>query len=166
MTDKRDERRYGRPRALATFVPRLTRPVLRGFSRAEATLLMDWEEIVGPEIAPFTQPIKLTFPKRDERLEATLHLRVDPAMAQDLQHSGDLLVERINTHFGYSLIARLRLQQAPVTSRQRRPPLGLVSELPPERAQGLQKRLSNIEDPGLREALERLARAVASRKTP
>src|SRR5690625_950874 len=152
MTDKRDERRCGRPRALATFVPRLARPVLRGFSRAEATLLMDWEEIVGPEIAPFTQPIKLTFPKRDERLEATLHLRVDPAMALDLQHSGDLLVERINTHFGYSLIARLRLQQAPVRARKRRAPLSAPPPLPPERAGALQMQLAAVDDQDMSKA--------------
>lgn len=160
MSGARGDRRSRSPQALARFVPKLTRAALRGFSRAEAALLTDWDEIVGPQVAVYTQPIKLTFPKRDERLNATLHLRVHPGMALDLQHSGDLLAERVNTHFGYALVARLRLLQAPLHMRPQRPPLQAIPDLPPERATALQQQLSVIDDSGLREALERLARAV------
>ncbi|HLS68695.1 MAG TPA: DciA family protein [Kiloniellales bacterium] len=164
MRRQREDRLFKGPRALANLVPKLTRPALRGFSRAEAALLTDWEEIVGAQVSTYTQPVKLSFPKRAERREATLHLRVDPSMALDLQHSGDLLVERINTHFGYSLVARLRLQQAPVRARKRRAPLSAPPPLPPERAGALQKQLAAIDDQDLREALERLARAMRSGK--
>lgn len=160
MSGFRADRRSRSPQALARFVPKLTRPALRGFSRAEAVLLTDWEEIVGRQVAGYTQPVKLTFPKRDERLNATLHLRVHPAMALDLQHSGDLLAERINTHFGYALVARLRLVQAPLHRRKERQPLRLPPDLPPERAEVLEQQLTGIDDGDLREALERLARAV------
>lgn len=166
MSGTREDRRSRSPQALARFVPKLTRPALRGFSRAEAALLTDWEEIVGQQVATYTQPIKLTFPKRHERLRATLHLRVHPAMALDLQHSGDLLAERVNTHFGYALVERLRLVQAPLRTRTQRQPLQAAPALPPERANALQQRLSAIDDTGLREALERLARAVHGGKPP
>ncbi|HLW27634.1 MAG TPA: DciA family protein [Kiloniellales bacterium] len=160
MSGFRADRRSRSPQALARFVPKLTRPALRGFSRAEAVLLTDWEEIVGRQVATYTQPVKLTFPKRDERINATLHLRVHPAMALDLQHSGDLLAERINTHFGYGLVARLRLIQAPLHRREERRPLSLPPDLPHDRAQVLERKLAGIEDGDLRKALEALARAV------
>src|SRR5690606_16144866 len=51
------DRRARWPSALARFVPRLTRPALRGFAKAEAALLLDWEVIVGPEVAAYTQPL-------------------------------------------------------------------------------------------------------------
>lgn len=158
----RDRRARG-PSALARFVPRLTRPALRGFAKAEASLLLDWEAIVGPEVAAYTQPLKLAFPTREEKRNATLHLRVDPAMALDLQHSGDLLAERVNMYFGYALVARLRLKQGPVRRKAARPPLQVPAPLPPARAAGLNRRLSAIDDPGLREALERLGTAVGSK---
>ena len=56
------DRRTRGPTALALFIPKLTRPALRGFSRAEAALLNDWEEIVGRQIALYTQPVNLLFP--------------------------------------------------------------------------------------------------------
>lgn len=157
------DRAVGSPRSLAGFVQKLTRPALRGFGRDEAALLIDWEVIVGPDMALHTQPLKLTFPKRGERRNATLHLRVDPGMALDLQHCGDLLAERVNAHFGYALVARLRLSQGPVRPRARRRALQAPPPLPPEEAAALDRRLVGIEDEGLRSALERLATAVRSR---
>lgn len=158
------DRRSRAPRALAGYVEKLTRPALRGFGRDEAALLLDWEAIVGPEVGARTQPLKLSFPKRGERRHATLQLRVDPALALDLQHGADLLAERINAHFGYSLVARLRLTQGPVSPRARRRPLRPPPPLPPERAQALDARLQGIEDESLRAALERLATAVAGKE--
>lgn len=158
------DRQSRAPRALAGYVEKLTRPALRGFGRDEAALLLDWEAIVGPEIGAVTQPLKLSFPKRGERRHATLQLRVDPALALDLQHGADLLAERINAHFGYSLVTRLRLTQGPVVRRARRQPLRPPPPLPPERAAALEARLEGIADEDLRGALQRLATAVAGKE--
>lgn len=153
------DRRTRSPLALAPLVERVTRPLLAGRSRAEASLQLDWPTIVGPLVADHARPEGLRFPRREERREATLRIVVDPAFALDLQHLEPVLIDRINAHFGFRLVARLQLRQGPVR-RNGRPPRPEVRDLPAVRAALLPAiETTGIADPGLAAALDRLGRA-------
>ncbi len=155
--------------ALGAMVPGLTRPLLGKRSRAEATLVLDWPQIAGPLVGARSRPRRLSFPNPAERREATLSLTVEPAFALDLQHLTGPLIERINSHFGYRLVAAVKLVQGPLP----RAAAGRESRAPaPGRALGrdetarLQARTGAVEDPELRDALARLGAAVyADRET-
>lgn len=152
-------------RTLASLVPKLARPVTGKRGLAEAGLVTDWPAIAGAEIAARCQPERLDFP-RGERMDGTLHLRVEGAWALAIQHLEPQLVARINASLGYRAVARLRLIQAPATPRPAaRPPSAAAAPalpVPVERArlEALARQVAAIEDDGLRQAVERLGRAL------
>lgn len=155
------EKRHGRTRALAAAVAKVAGPVLgrRGFAAAQ--LITEWATIAGPGWAEKVMPERLAFPP-GERRDGTLHLRVAPGFAPEVQHRAPLLLERINGFFGYGAVARLRLVQAPFAQPPRRPrPQAAISG---EDRDALDRRLAGIDDPALREALRRLGTAVIARR--
>jgi hypothetical protein len=149
--------RRGRMRALAAEVPKIAGAVLgkRGF--AEAQLVAQWPAIIGEDLAKSAAPEKLSF-ARGERREGTLHLRVAPGLALEIQHREPMLLERVNAFFGYRAVARLALKQGPLP--QSEPPPRRPRPLKAEERQQLDAHLGSVEDPALRAALARLGAAV------
>jgi hypothetical protein len=158
---KPEKRRGGPPRAIAGHVSALTRQALGKRGLAEANLLADWPTIIGTEQAQICQPDRLTFP-RGERRDGTLHLRVAPVAALELQHDAPRLIERINSYFGYAAIAELRLVQTPLKNQKTAPPLH--PKKGPDRGQlsQLADRLESVKDPEMRLTLNRLGVAILS----
>jgi hypothetical protein len=156
----------GGPRSLALLIPKLTRTAIgkRGF--AEAGLVADWPAIVGAEVAAHCLPERLDFP-RGERMDGTLHLRVEGSWALALQHLEPQLVARINGSLGYRAVGRLKLHQGPLPPRPKAaavpPP---PSPIDPAARAALAEQVSVIEDPGLRAAAERLGLALLAQDRP
>lgn len=119
--------RWVSTKAVGTFVPTLTRKAFERHGFASATLITEWPAIVGADLARKCTPLKLKWPRapqqpgssgaNDEvepRAPATLHLRVEPAFALDLQYAAPQVMERINAHFGYRAVGQIRLVQGAV----------------------------------------------------
>ncbi len=154
-------------KAVGSFLPGLTRKAFEKYGFSTASLVTDWPAIAGTELAAYTAPERLKWPRGVENSEegaapagrgrsgATLVLRVDGARAIDVQYKARQIIERINAYFGYAAIAELRILQAPVEAR-----------LPPARpaarpaAEPLTHEVAHIADPGLRGALARLGAGV------
>ena len=130
----------------------------QGFAARE--LVTRWAEIAGPEIAAHSEPLKMQWPRPVEgqpQEPATLVLRVEGPMALEIQHSSNVILQRVNRFFGWSAVGKLALRQAPLSRRDRpsrpRPPdakaVARVSES-----------LSAVEDEALRDALARLGAAI------
>jgi len=152
------EERRGSLRAIAAEIPKIAGAVLgkRGF--AEAQLVAQWPAIIGDALADSVSPEKLSF-SRGERREGTLHLRVAPGVALEIQHREPVLVERINAFFGYRAVARLALRQGP-PPRASRPAPPLRRALKAEERQSLDRQLADLGHPELKAALARLGEAV------
>lgn len=161
-------------KAVGTFVPRLTRQAFEKYGFSAATLITDWAQIVGADLARATQPERLKWPKGvaaqgkaveeidQGRPGATLILRVDHGRALDIQYKSRQIIERINAYFGYRAVADLRILQAPLDTRFAAP-----MQLAPAKPQPVPSEVTAVEDPDLRQALERMAQGLASRaKTP
>jgi len=112
-------------KAVGSFVPKLTQKAFEKYGFSAATLLTDWAQIAGADVAGYTVPERLKWPRgtgaydeveegSEGRPGATLVLRVDPARALDVEYKGRQIIERINAYFGYRAVAALRLIQAPV----------------------------------------------------
>ena len=130
----------------------------QGFAARE--LVTRWAEIAGPEIAAHSEPLRMQWPRPVEGQEAepaTLVLRVEGPMALEIQHSSDLILERVNQFFGWNAVGKLALRQAPLSRRDRRPP----PRAPDEKAVAeIAKTLAAVEDEQLRAALARLGAAI------
>ena len=105
--------------------PKITQKVFEKFGFSTATLLTDWAIIVGRDLAVYTAPDRLKWPRGFEggavageegggRPGATLMLRVEPARALDIQYKSRLVIDRINAYFGYRAVAEIRLIQMPM----------------------------------------------------
>ncbi len=110
-------------KAVGALVPGLTRKAFEKFGFSTATLLTDWAKIVGADLARYTAPDRLKWPRAvqeaddaagPQRQGATLVLRVDLGRAIDVQYKARQITERINAHFGYRAVADIRIIQAPV----------------------------------------------------
>lgn len=109
-------------KAVGSFVPALTRKAFEKFGFSTATLMLDWAQVVGADVARYTQPERLKWPRGGEaaaeddaeRRGATLVLRVDPARALDVEYKSRQLMERINAHYGYRAVESIRIVQAPL----------------------------------------------------
>jgi hypothetical protein len=152
------EERRGTLRAIAASVPKIAGAVLgkRGFG--EAQLIAQWPAIIGEALARGMSPDRLSFP-RGERSGGTLHVRVGPGYALEVQHREPVLIERVNAFFGYRAVARLAIVQGPLAlpdgpaAVPRRP-------LKNEERQALDQGLAELEDGALKSALQRLGEAI------
>jgi hypothetical protein len=150
-------KRRGKFRAVATELPKITRPILGKRGLGEAQLLLYWETIVGAELADSARPERLAF-ERGGRTHGTLRLRVAPAAAVEIQHQAPVIVERVNAFLGYPAVERVSYVQAPLTSSRTRPVAPRA--LRPEEQEILERKVAAVDDEELRAALERLGAAV------
>ena len=158
-------RRGSGARRIGSFAQSMLDPVARARGFATTDLFSQWAAIAGADLASFTQPDKIIWPRRTGDPEtatpqsayredgAILVLKVDGPRAIELQHKAEQILERANRYFGYRAISQLRFLQAPIRRERDRPPSSPEPDAPSLVA-------SEIEEEGLRQALQRLGSRV------
>ena len=160
----------GGPRAIGTFIAKTLDQAARARGFATTALLSDWRAIAGADLARYTMPDRIIWPKRrDEGVETPLHgyksvgatlvLRIEGPRAIEVQHRSAQILERVNAYFGYRAITEMRFLQAPIgraAARERTP-------RPPLPAYALPKS-AGIQDEGLARALSRLGAGAKFRR--
>lgn len=154
-----EHRRGGGPKRVPALLARLLTPAARRRGLVDARLVSDWATIVGAVLAGRCQPIKLG--RERDGSGGVLHLRVTGGAALELQHGAPQVIERINDHFGYPAVARLRIVQAPL-HRTAPPPAPTRRALGEGERAAIDGAVAGVADPGLRAALARLGYAVAT----
>ena len=87
------------------------------FNKLDFVIQSNWSEIVGSYFKEYTEPNQITkVPDFENELEETqyknyLNVSVAPAAAIEFQHFKDVVIEKINSYFGYKAIIDLRIQQ-------------------------------------------------------
>ena len=133
----------------------------RGF--AQGDVIRHWPEIAGDLLARYTLPDRITFP-RGQRTGGLLHLQVaTSAVATEVQHLEPLIVEKVNTYFGYGAVKGIHIFQRPLPVRDDSGPTAPRALNAGERA-ALDRELKAVSDPDLRRALEGLGQAVIRRR--
>jgi hypothetical protein len=114
-----------RPRNAAPLADLIGKTVGDAFARqgfAAVEIVTHWQEIVGEDLAKRSEPIKLTWPRRDDPDSVgILQIRVEGAYALEIQHLQPVIVERVNRYFGWRCVGRLAIRQGPVATRRKRP---------------------------------------------
>lgn len=137
------------------------------YGQGPAGLQARWREIVGPEIAKRTEPVKLTKPRGGG--PGALEIRVAGASAALIQHQAPEIVARVNLFLGAGAVNKLRIVQGPLRDltgpktvpppRKKTVPLDAAAEA------DLAKGLAQADDGPLKAALLSLGRGVLRRRT-
>jgi hypothetical protein len=115
----------------------------RGFASAE--LVTRWAEIAGPDIAAYSEPLKIqwTRPLRAPSAPGgatadggqepgTLVLRVEGPAAIEIQHEADVICERVNRFLGWRAVRSARRRYGAANANRSAPSmLRLPRTLPP-----------------------------------
>lgn len=130
----------------------------QGFASRE--LVTRWAEIAGQQVAQFSEPLKIQWPRPVEgqpQEPATLILRVEGPMALEIQHMSDAILQRVNRFFGWNAVGRLALRQAPL-SRPAAP--RRIKPIDPAAVARVAETLPEVEDAALKDALARLGAVI------
>lgn len=144
-------------KAIGAKLPALTRKVLGKRGDAFAAIVADWPQIVGAETARETLPESLG------RNSGILALRVDGAIALEVQHMTPQLIERINLWLGRPAVSRIRLVRGVVPRPRVMPPLPAPRRLTPQEEATIERQTAGIDDADLAAALRRLGRSVTAK---
>jgi hypothetical protein len=149
------------PRRLSRTVATIAGQALGRKGLGFGQLMAQWDTIVGADLAGWTRPAKLSFP-RGQQGDATLTVETVGARAIELQHQLPQLIERVNSFFGWAAVARIKLVQAmpampPVQSQDLRP-------LSAEETREVAEVVAHVEDPLLKAALESLGRRITAKR--
>ncbi|WP_245454067.1 DUF721 domain-containing protein [Aquabacter cavernae] len=126
-----------------------------GFSVVE--VVTHWDEIVGPDLAPRSQPQRLQWPREENGEAATLFVRVEGAYAIEFQYAAPIVMERINAYFGWRCVGRIALRQGPVPRRS--VPAPFIPPAP-ETVARVRGEIGAFEDEALAASLARLGALV------
>ncbi len=157
-------RRSYKMTALGATVNKLTRQTYGQRGLADGAVIHNWPTIIGDMLAGACQPEKIAYNK-GERGRGTLYLRVaNSGLATEIQHLEPLVLERVNSYFGYQAVARLKLIHGPLPepAPKAEPVLRPLSN---QQTDALAKELCNVSDPDLKAALESLGQSVLGRRS-
>jgi len=145
-------------RALGAFL----REMDARFGQGAGALTARWREVVGPEIARRTEPVKLVRGRNGG--PSSLEIRVAGPAAAIIQHQAHEILARVNLFLGPEAVQKLRIVQGPLQhkpeaapARRRAVPLDAAAEA--RLAQGL----AEASDGKLKDALMALGRGVLKR---
>jgi hypothetical protein len=147
------------PRPLSELLNATLSGVLKAQGFASTEIISRWNDIVGPEIAGHSEPLKINWPRvtGEEKPEpATLVLRVEGPAALEIQHLSAVILERVNRFFGWQAIGRIAIRQAPLRRREQAP----LPKIDTGMAARIAEALPEVKDDELRQALGRLGSAI------
>ena len=142
----------------------LARKMLGKKAFVEADVIGAWREIVGEETANFSKPMKIDF-RKEERNNGTLWIEAaSGAVALELQTKTKILLEKVNTFFGYAAISKIKIIQNPnvySSLKMNSDIYNLEKKLvTPEEQNYITLLSGEVKTPELSQALEKLGKAV------
>lgn len=99
-------------RHVTKIVNKLVTPIAQKRGMVSGKIILDWDIIVGKTYAGWCKPEKVVF-RPGQRVNGVLYLHINPSHALLVQHSHDMLLEKINTYFGYKAVSKVILKQVP-----------------------------------------------------
>ncbi|WP_296596232.1 DUF721 domain-containing protein [Phenylobacterium sp.] len=131
------------------------------FGQGAGALTARWREVVGPEIAKRTEPVKLT--RGRAGAASTLEIRVAGPAAAIIQHQAREILARVNVFLGADAVQKLRIVQGPLQRAPEPPPRRRAAPLDAAAEAKLAQGLASAPDGRLKDALLALGRGVLKR---
>jgi hypothetical protein len=149
---------YPGTKSISKIVDKVAKPFLQKGGYAFATLILDWDKIIGYETANVTKPLKLIFQKRDEPQK--LVLQVEPAAALMIGFQKGVIIEKITTFYGRKIVGDIVFEQTPLPYKKKHSLTRAQIPLPHE----MEEELDTVLDDDLKNALKSLASAMIQKK--
>ncbi len=153
---------------VSDLVSNLLDPIIERRAGMTMDLMAAWSEIAGEKHAAHSRPEKLNWPRQasdDDPFEpATLVIACEGHHALFLQHDTSAIMSSVNTYFGFAAVVHIKIVQKPLPVREQRK-LRARADLPVEDRRDLDALLADITDPDLKHALEKMGKAVFSRRS-
>jgi len=89
------------------------------YGQGPGALMARWREVVGPEIAKRTEPVKLT--RGRNGAPSSLEIRVAGPSAAIIQHQAHDILARVNLFLGADAVQKLRIVQGPLRAQTEGP---------------------------------------------
>ena len=105
------------PQSIGDSIKNINRNFTSKFNKLDFVIQSNWSEIVGSYFKEYTEPNQITkVPDFKNELEETeyknyLNVSVAPAVAIEFQHFKNVVIEKINSYFGYKAISEIRIHQ-------------------------------------------------------
>ena len=157
--NKLSKTRINNMKRLSTMIDPLIAPSAKARGFTIGRILSHWHDIVG-DMASLCRPDTVFF-QRHSRTEGTLKLQIASGLGPQVQAMSDVIIERVNAHFGYRAISRISLTQTmskPLSPTKQNP--SLRREQDSYDIWALDDKLQNVKHPELRAALRRLGSSI------
>jgi hypothetical protein len=145
------------PQRIGLYTQKIVSPVFKARGLVEGKIITHWSHIVGENFARLSLPEKIVFPK-GKKGEGTLYLSVTSSSALLLHYAQGLILEQVNTFFGYKAIAKLHMTHGFIPQEE------IKAKLPqpmlPEDQQWVEGHMHSIVDPDLKAHLQKLGEAI------
>lgn len=152
------------PNRLGLYTQKIVKPVFKARGLVEGKIVIHWDQIVGEKISSLSLAEKITFP-RGKRSDGTLHLCVTSSGALFCHYAQDLILEQVNTYFGYKAVSKLRLTHGLEKSKVKKSwPIKDSPLLTEEQKVWVRKTVQDVKDQDLKVCLEKLAYWMCDQK--
>ncbi|HPD82435.1 MAG: DciA family protein [Alphaproteobacteria bacterium] len=146
---------------ISTAVPKVTDKTFKRKYIALGRIVTHWKDIMGEKMAAYAQPLKIHYrkPKKPgDKPEATLEIAASSAHASLLIMQKGLLLERINQIFGERWVSDIKFVHTPANNGEK--PKKQTKPLTEDEKNSLSQMLEMVEDPAIRERLERMGASL------
>ena len=105
------------PQTIGDTVKKINKNFTSKFGKLEFIIHSNWPNIVGSYFTDYSQPNQITRVRDFENdlgetvYKGYLNVSVAPAAALEFQHFKDIIIEKINSYFGYKAVMDLRITQ-------------------------------------------------------
>lgn len=145
---------------LGALVSKVVTPACQQQGFVQASILLDWIDIVGAQFAQLCQPEKVAFPLHQRRM-GQLFIRVPSAIAPEIIYLEPQILSKINRYFGYQAVSRLVIRQGPLTITKPQKQF-VPKQATPQQQINVDAHLNTIDDDDLRQALFNLGCGIMS----
>lgn len=157
-----EEKRTGDLQNMSNVVGGFARKILGKKAFAEADVICNWQNIAGKDLACFSKPVRIDF-KKGERVEGTLFIEVaSGAFALEIQSKTKILVDKVNSFFGYAAVNSIKIIQNPAVFFEENANIKNVEKklVTIEEENYITDLSKDVKNPELESALQSLGRAV------
>ncbi|MBS41065.1 MAG: hypothetical protein CMM83_05020 [Rhodospirillales bacterium] len=147
------------PQAISELIPQISKKFSnhRGFLHPE--ILTCWPEIIGNKLALDTTPKHILF-KNGKRQGGTLYVSASGPAALQLLHDEPVILQRINSYFGYDAIEKISITQLASRDLSSKLEISKDQNIPDKNLKEIESRTKIISDRNLRDALNMLGIAL------
>lgn len=135
---------------------KIATPICQRYGFVAATLLMDWDVIVGEKFARLCQPQKIVFPLH-KKTNGLLYIGTSSAFAPELSYLEAMIIDKVNKYFGYKAVERLIIRHKKTAPPPKKYPAKHVCDKDREL---IEQHIKDIENPAIKNALRNLGLGI------